>query len=536
MEQIMKSLNDLHRINSAYALSNDAVERLLSDAVAAKVCTPVIGRFSSGKSALLNTLLGYSRKLLKENITPETAVPTEITYSPDGDSVFVFRNDGAYKDISISDFRELETDANTVGHIRLNLRNSFLEEIPDVMLVDMPGFESGFEVHNKAIDSYLPQSLAYILAFPADDMIVRSSVGNILKELCLHDIPICVVITKYDKHNDEFESTFDAMKASLRRFIGEREITYCVTSSYSGDAEELEEFLKKIQEQSQEILAANYKNAVLSEVDVTENYLKATLKGSEMSESELDEQETRYAKQFDSLNAQFSKEKEDFDSQVAGCIEEIKSDVQQALEAEEATFIAMAMNNQDVNERLNSVVRSAVTASVKKRFIPRVEKYLKRVANCINSESLGDIKMTFSFNAENVSKGVVSTAVAAAAAIIIGGPLLGGIIAAVIAFANKMKGERKREEIKNQLKMKLNSEVYPQVLREVGTGIEIAVIKQIRLINTSIEDEIISQRMTLKKAMEDVREKMSEERELKENLAIDIKADLERLQVIRSEV
>lgn len=536
MERIMKSLDELHKINAAYSLSNETIEKLTSDAVRAKVCTPIIGKFSSGKSALLNTILGYSRKILKEDITPETAVPTEITYSSDEDSIYVVRNDGSYKNISVSDYRQLEVDANTVRCTRLNLKNSFLEEIPDVMLVDMPGFESGFEVHNRAIDNYLPQSLAYIIAFPADDMIVRSSVGNILKELCLHDMPICIAITKYDKRNDEFEDTFTAMKESLKKFIGDRQVAYCITSSYSGDAEELEEFLRSIQERSQEILANKFRNAVLSACDVTENYLRTTLKSGEMSESELNEQEEKLGKQLDSLNNQFSKEKNDFDLQISECVEEIKSDVQMALEAEESSFIAMAMNNQSINERMNTVVRSAVTASVKKRFIPKVEKYLKRVANCINGESLGDIHISFNFNTENVSKNIVSTTVAAVAAIIVAGPLIGGIIAGFIAFANKLKGDKKREELKSQIRMKLTSEVYPQVLKDVGNGIEIAITKQLKLINTSIENEIATQKGTLEKAIEDVRQKMSDEKERKEKLAIDITADLDRIQLIRNEI
>lgn len=536
MEEITKALGELHKINNAYSLSNDIVEKLLKEIENAKVCIPIIGRFSSGKSALLNTLLGYSRKLLKEDITPETAVPEEISYSSDEDSIYVVRNDGAHKNVSVSEYRELDVDANTVRYICLNLKNSFLEEIQDVMLVDMPGFESGFEVHNKAIDNYLPRSLAYIIAFPADDMIVRSSVGNILKELCLHDMPICIAITKHDKCNDDFEETFDAMKESLKRFLGDREVTYCITSSYRGEAQELKEFLQGIQERSQEILANKFRNAVLSAADVTENYLRTTLKSNEMSESELDEQEERLGKQLDFLINQFSKEKDNFNLQISECVEEIKADVQIALEAEESSFVAMAMNNQSINDRLNTVVRNAVTTSVKKRFIPKVEKYLKRVANCINGETVGDVHISFNFNTEDVGKGIVSTTVAAVAAIIVAGPFVGGLIAGVIAFVNKIKGDKKREELKNQIRMRLNSEVYPQVLKEVGNGIEIAVTKQIKLINTSIEGEILTQRTALEKAMEDVRKKMTDEKERRENLVIDINADLERLQTLRSEI
>ncbi|MEF9939693.1 MAG: dynamin family protein [Clostridium sp.] len=536
MDKIINALNALHKINSAYSLPNEAIENILQESETAKVCTPIIGKFSSGKSALVNTVLGYSKKLLREDITPETAVPTEIVYCDSEDTVTIVHNDGTCEKMSVDDYRSFEFDAIMIKNAQLKLRNSFLREIPDVMLVDMPGFESGFEIHNRAIDNYLPQSLAYIITFPADDMILRSSVGNVLKELCLHDMPICVVITKYDKRTDDFESTFATLQESLKRFVGKREITYCHTSSFSGDAEEAQEFLKKIQEQSQQILANKFKNAVLASVDATEIYLTTALKNSALSESELDAQKEKLDKQLDGLNSKFSKEKGSFDLQISECVEEIKADVQTALEGEESTFVTMAMNGQSLNEKMNTVIRSAVTISVKKRFLPKVEKYLKRVANCINGESVGDIHIAFSFNAEDMGKGMVSTAVAAAAAIWIAGPLLGGVIAAIIAFASMWKGDKKRDEAKQKIRMQLHSEVYPQVQREVGKGIEVAITKQIKLINTSIEDELTTQRTALEKAMSDVRQQMMDEKESKENLARDMKADLERISVIREEL
>lgn len=310
MEKVMSALEELKRINDVYGISTDSIENLQAEMNRAKVCTPIIGKFSSGKSALVNTILGYSNKLLKEDITPETAVPTEIVYADIEDKITVVRNDGAYKFISVDEYREFKADATTVRKTILQLRNSFLKKIPDVMLVDMPGFESGFEVHNKAIDNYLPQSLAYIVAFPADDLIVRSSVGNILKELCLYDMPLCIVITKYDKKNDDFELTFEKMKESLKRFIGDREVKYCRTSSFTGDAEELEEFLVEIQKQSQEILASKYRKLALPVVENTESYLITTLNSSQLSESELNEQEEKLHKQMSTLESKFSNEQE----------------------------------------------------------------------------------------------------------------------------------------------------------------------------------------------------------------------------------
>lgn len=531
MEKVMGALEKLKDINTAYDIETDGINRLQEEMSKAKVCTPIIGKFSSGKSALVNTVLGYRRKILKEDITPETSVPAEIVYTDSEDSITVIKNDGAFKQLSVDEYRQYEADANTVKSTRLQLRNSFLEQISDVMLVDMPGFESGFEVHNKAIDNYLPQSLAYIIAFPADDMILRSSVGNILKELCLYDMPLCVVITKYDKRNDDFEMTFEKLKESLKRFVGEREIRYCKTSSFSGDAEELQDFLEEVQEKSQEILENKYKKLVMSQVENTQKYLVITLNGSQLAESELDEKEEKLKQQLSSLDSKFSKEQSDFETEIADCIDEIKADVQMTLEAEEPTLVAMILNNQNINDHLNSVVRNAVTVSVKKRFIPKVEKYLKRVTKVINSESIGDVCVPFVFDTDKVNKGMTGNIVA-----VVAGLLLGLIPGILVGFLMKRLNNKKREEAKQSIKHKLHSDVFPRVLEEVGKGIEMSITKQINNVNTSIEQELVNQRNTLEKAMTDIRQQMNDEKAKKENFAIDIKSDLERIDEIKHEL
>lgn len=533
MEDTKYVLNEIKGINNAYNLSVGQIDKILSEIPNAKVCTPVIGKFSSGKSALINTLLGYSKKLLKEDITPETAVPAELVYTADTDNVRLYQNDGKHKDMTVEEYKSTELDASTIKRARVTLRNSFLEEIPDVMIVDMPGFESGYEIHNRAIDEYLPQSLAYIVAFPADDMIVRSSVGNILKELVLHDMPICVVITKYDKKNDEFEASLDNLKENLRRFIGDRDVRFCFTSSFDGNADDVREFLEEIQAQSQTILARKFKKSVLSVLDNTVGYLKTTLKSSEMSESELDEEEERLGKQLAGLNYKFSGERENFDLQIAESVEEIKADVEAALEAEESTFVAMVMNNQSINDHINTVVRNAVTTSVNKRFIPKVEKYLKRVEKCINGDSLGDVHVSFDFDAKEISNGLTGPIVAAVAGLIIALPILGVIIVGIAYFIGKSSAEKKREERKNEIRTKLRTEVYPQIMKEVGNGVEMAIAKQMKMINMSIEDEIKYQKDTLEKAVADVRQRMSDEKAKKENLTTDINNDLARIEELR---
>ena len=97
MERVMGALEELKSINAAYGIDTAGISRLQAEMSEARVCTPIIGKFSSGKSALVNTILGYSRKILKEDITPETAIPAEIVYTDSEDVITIIRNDGAYK-------------------------------------------------------------------------------------------------------------------------------------------------------------------------------------------------------------------------------------------------------------------------------------------------------------------------------------------------------------------------------------------------------------------------------------------------------
>ena len=91
-----------------------------------QVVAPLIGEFSTGKSSLVNALLG--RSVLSVNITPETAVPTEICYSSDEHAV-VFGSNGGTETISVDEFQKREFSVDKVKKVQLYLNNAFLLEI-----------------------------------------------------------------------------------------------------------------------------------------------------------------------------------------------------------------------------------------------------------------------------------------------------------------------------------------------------------------------------------------------------------------------
>ncbi len=181
----MKDINFFEeKINCAigfckkYDIKFDNLKKISKDMRNFKVNVPLIGGFSTGKSSLINAML--EQELLKTDIIPETSIPTEIIYGKN--SVEIIEEDNI-KNISISEYQKSSFKAKNVDLIKINLENEFLETVSDIKIVDMPGFDSGCEVHNRAINDYLPDSLAYIIAVGADEGNLRESIVNFLKEL-----------------------------------------------------------------------------------------------------------------------------------------------------------------------------------------------------------------------------------------------------------------------------------------------------------------------------------------------------------------
>ena len=61
--------------------------------------------------------------------------------------------------------------------------SEFLKQIKSVNIVDLPGFDTSIELHNRAIDQYLPNSLAYLLVVSSDEPVLKESISDFLKEL-----------------------------------------------------------------------------------------------------------------------------------------------------------------------------------------------------------------------------------------------------------------------------------------------------------------------------------------------------------------
>lgn len=129
----------------------------------------VLGQFKSGKSSLLNALIGSD--LLPIGVTPVTAVVTRLTAGPKL-AAHVVHLDGSVENVAIAQIADFATEAlNPLNRRRVatvDIATPALNSWPHLRLVDTPGLGSTFAHNTLATREWLPNVAAALVVISAD--------------------------------------------------------------------------------------------------------------------------------------------------------------------------------------------------------------------------------------------------------------------------------------------------------------------------------------------------------------------------------
>ena len=153
-----ESFNNPESLKKAETDKETLVNSLEKDSF---IKVPFVGDFNAGKSSLINSMLGVD--ILPTNILPETAVSYELYFSSN-EKLEVWLDDKLVETAPISQLKSLQLTPR--NFVKLYLNNHTVKEWNDrnIVVVDMPGIDSGVEAHNNAILHYVQDGTFFVYA------------------------------------------------------------------------------------------------------------------------------------------------------------------------------------------------------------------------------------------------------------------------------------------------------------------------------------------------------------------------------------
>lgn len=137
------------------------------------LAVPLVGKFSAGKSSLINTWLG--EEIQARDLGPCTHFATEFRYAP-VPRIVIHRlaDDGAIhtetrplEDYAALKDSQLPENAN-IALVELHLTHPALAQHPEIVIVDTPGLSAHDARHTEAVSNYLGDGVMFILCVSPD--------------------------------------------------------------------------------------------------------------------------------------------------------------------------------------------------------------------------------------------------------------------------------------------------------------------------------------------------------------------------------
>lgn len=174
-ERLKFDLADILRIGTPRAMSyssklaadiRDLFSRLAED----RFNLVVIGRFSRGKSSLMNAILGMDR--LPTGVVPLTSVITTVTYGSEERVVLHFIGSMLFSDIPLRDLVQNITERGNPGNIK-GIRTVEVQLPADILrqgfhFIDTPGLGSSILENTRTTEEFLPEADAFMMVTSYD--------------------------------------------------------------------------------------------------------------------------------------------------------------------------------------------------------------------------------------------------------------------------------------------------------------------------------------------------------------------------------
>lgn len=447
---------------------------------------PLVGLFSAGKSSLLNKIL--DENLLPVEITPETAIATELHYTDAEEYFYGHKADGEMVSLSRTDVESqnfeqfLDNDSEiTYGWVSTHINAPVLNQFPHIRLVDLPGLESNFSSHERMIDDYIQQSLAYCIVVSIEDGELKASTQRFLQELKINNTPIILIITKSDiKHSDDTQAIAKKIEDSITKVLGTAPLrTVTVSARKKHNLDTVISAISAIEDEAEHRFNKVVTLPIISKLTFLNQNLEKLINMDDVTIEQLEADKQMRKQEITLFREKLAKDTEQLETKTLSVINNIILKTKNDLVAQLDSLADAAVQKRNISETIGSIVRLAVTEGVQTELLPVVNKYIKHIES--------ELPNSLQINADDLNLGEIDSndfnftdialVLAPVLALLKFHPIIAVISTVVIPVVAKlldmvMSGKQKEQQIEKQkeaARQVILSDVIPKIEIEVRT-------------------------------------------------------------------
>jgi GTP-binding protein EngB required for normal cell division len=181
-----------------------------------------VGRFSRGKSTLMNAMLGSD--WLPTGIVPVTSVVTTVTYGSVPQVVLFYQHTNLFMEIPIAQLSDHITEPSNPGN-RRRIRTAQVQ-LPAELLrrgfhfIDTPGLGSSIRENTCTTEAFLPEADAIVLVTSFDSPLSEEE-DRVLRMVCNSGRRASVLVNKQDTVNlEQQHHVLEHISSRLSRIFG----------------------------------------------------------------------------------------------------------------------------------------------------------------------------------------------------------------------------------------------------------------------------------------------------------------------------
>jgi len=366
------------------AVTGDTIGKIAviaSNAREQDIIVPIVGEFSVGKSTLINSILGDN--ILPVDVRPETSLATELRYSPEN-YILAVKESGETERYEVGEIKTVAANAGKYVYAQLFLNNDALSRMEPLVMVDMPGFNSPLDLHNKAITAYLDRGSYYVVLSSVVQGTITTSLERRLHEINGFGRDFSFFLSKANLRPE------DSVKSLVEHYQGRLDSKFGRKTKVVPFGKSVEEVTKCLESiDSNAVFKKLFRDALLDVCDDIVTNINLQVRSSQKDAQKLQEAVGEMGKSVEKLKKKATSEIEDIRRRYSGpVVNDIVAEVGRALEAsiEELVGVAITGNQDALSNLINEIIRSEMASSINQRL----EGVSKQIARDF-SESLGGL-------------------------------------------------------------------------------------------------------------------------------------------------